>query len=144
MASETESQNVTLLFTEQRERTEFAKTKLTFWPAEIRSVDTESNIRGRVKGMFKKYCEHRPQGYCNADLLGKILYQLWKYGMVVPGFVTKPMTCFEDLQKAVAALPQAKESAYFKVEKRATRDSFDELDRMNDLPRAHALKGDEL
>jgi hypothetical protein len=127
-----------------QEKAEFAKAKLTFWPGEIRPVDTEPNIRGRIKGMFKKYCEYRPHGYCNADLLRKIVYQLWLYGMVVPRSITKPITCFEDLQKAVAALPKAKGCPYFKVEKRVAPDSSAELDRMNDLPRAHALKGDEL
>jgi hypothetical protein len=44
----------------EQEKAEFANVKLTYRPGEIRPVDTESNIRGRIKGMFKKYYSDRP------------------------------------------------------------------------------------
>jgi hypothetical protein len=70
------------------------------------SKDTESNIRGRIKGMFNIYCGQRLQGKFNTDLLRNILYRFRLYGVVVPQFLTV-IACFKGLEDAVAALPKA-------------------------------------
>jgi hypothetical protein len=102
-----ELRNAAMILTEQQERAEFAKVKLTYWPAEVRpSKDTESNIRGRIKGMFNIYCGQRLQGKFNTDLLRNILYRFRLYGVVVPQFLTV-IACFKGLEDAVAALPKA-------------------------------------
>jgi hypothetical protein len=100
--------NRAMILTDEQERAELAKVKLTYWPAEVRPLkDTESNIRGRIKGMFNVYCGQRLQGKFNTDLLRNILYQFRLYGVVVPQFLTTPIACFKDLEDAVAALPKA-------------------------------------
>src|SRR5438874_1065543 len=93
--------------------------------------------------MFRKYCEQRLAGRLNVDLLVKLHQQLCMYRVLVPEFYRGPLLCFQDLQRAIAALREPKVPARKKPNQALVPAPLPEAVTLNNptLPIAHCASG---
>src|SRR3954454_9228773 len=94
-----------LMKIEQQEVAEFATRLAPVANADIRAVDTESHIRGRIKNMAPWYCGRRKKGIFDRENLRKMRREFQLCSFVCPGSPLSEITSFSELKLAIESLP---------------------------------------
>jgi hypothetical protein len=72
---------------------------------QIRPIDTESDVRGRIKSQLVRYDDARGRQKFLGELLAEMLYQVWLYWAVVPEYPRKEIGRYADLCEFAFGLP---------------------------------------